>query len=188
MAYRTSPTEAILLIAGMIPVHLLAQETQRRYRRNPNNRSHHEERDQTMRDWQKEWNDTEKGQWTKTLIKEITPWVTRKFGSIDFYLTQMLTCHGCFGNYLFKFKKRHTAECVDCKVEIDDAEHTLFRCNRWWRARMELEMELGGPIEPDTIVNHMSESRLKRDAVGTFVRKILSIKEKEERTIQRNED
>lgn len=131
MAYRTSPTNAILLIAGMIPVHLLEEEAQRIYRQNSNNRLYQEERDQTMIDWQKKWNATEKGRWTKTLIKEVKPWVTRKFGSIDFHLTLMLTGHGCFGKYLFNFERRQTAECVDCKAEIDDAEHTLFRCNRW---------------------------------------------------------
>ena len=53
---------------------------------------------------------------------------------------------------------------------------------------MELATELGGPIEPDTIVDYMLESRAKWNAVGTYVRKILSTKEKEERTTQRNED
>lgn len=52
---------------------------------------------------------------------------------------------------------------------------------------MELEMELGGSIEPDTIINHMLESRVKWDAMRNFVRKILSTKEKEEITTQRNE-
>lgn len=185
MAYRTSSTNAILLIAGMIPVHLLAQEAQRKYRRKQNNELNYEERNKTMEEWQKEWNTNEKGQWTKRLIKDVKPWITRKFGSTDFHLTQLLTGHGCFGNYLFKFKKRHTAECVDCKAAMDDAEHTLFRCDRWWRVRRELEATLGGPMEPDTIIQYMLESKDKWEAVRKFVHGILSTKEEEERATQR---
>lgn len=111
-----------------------------------------------MRDRRKEWNAMEKGQWMKILIKEVTLWATKKFGSIGFYHTQVLTDHGCFGHYLFKFKKRQTAECVDYKADTDDAAHMMFQCNRWRRARIKLETEHGGTIEPDTIVNYMLEN------------------------------
>lgn len=51
-----------------------------------------------------------------------------------------------------------------------------------------METELGRPIEPETIVNYMLENGVKWNAVGTFLRKILSTKEEEKRTTQRNED
>lgn len=37
-----------------------------------------------------------------------------------------LTAHGCFGEYLARFKKRQSLECVDCVAALDDAKHTLL--------------------------------------------------------------
>jgi len=74
---------------------------------------------------------------------------------------------------------------VDCGAEEDDAEHTLFRCDRWWSSRMDLEVMLGGQMDPDNIVGHMLETRENWNAVMQFVGKMLRTKEEEERTVQR---
>lgn len=140
---------------------------------------------QTIAKWQEEWNEARNGRWTRRLIQDIGKWIRRRHGCISFHLTQMLTGHGCFGAYLFRFKRRQSPVCVDCGAEEDDAEHTVFRCDRWWRPRRELEDMLGGQMEPDNIIGQMLETREKWRAVKQFVGKVLGTKEEEERTQQR---
>jgi len=89
----------------------------------------------TLCKWQTEWDVSNKSRWTRRLIVNIKMWTSRSFGNCDFHLKQMLTGHGCFGQYLNRFKRRDDPVCVDCGAASDDAEHTLFRCDRWWRDR-----------------------------------------------------
>lgn len=186
-AYRTVSTAAALVVSGLIPAHLLAEEQQKRYRHRCEGivYDESEERNATICKWQEEWRKSDKGKWTRRLIPEIKNWLQRKFGNCDFHLTQMLTGHGCFGQYLTKYKKRQNPECVDCGAVDDTAEHTLFVCDRWWRTRRELEVILETEMVPDTIVGKMLESREKWEAVKRFVEKVLSTKEEEERAVQR---
>ena len=97
----------------------------------------------------------------------------------------MLTGHGCFGYYLHKHKKREDPVCVDCGTPVDDAEHTLFRCDRWWRLRRELEVKTETIMEPDTVVTAMLKKAENWKAVQEYVRMVLSTKEEEERQVQR---
>lgn len=41
----------------------------------------------------------------------------------------MLTGHGCFGQFLYRYGKLRTPECGYCDHTEDDAEHTIFRCD-----------------------------------------------------------
>jgi len=41
------------------------------------------------------------------LIPEQQRWLRRKHGYVDFYLTQLLTGHGCLKHYLNRFKHEH---------------------------------------------------------------------------------
>lgn len=74
------------------------------------------------------------GQMDQTLIPNIDSWLDRSFGEVDFYVTQFLTGHGCFGKYLFQVKKRETPNCPYCG-EVDSAEHTILFCVRWTQER-----------------------------------------------------
>lgn len=40
--------------------------------------------------WKLEWDATDKGSWTHKLIRNFKQWTTRKFGKVDFHLTQLL--------------------------------------------------------------------------------------------------
>lgn len=185
-AYRTVSTAAIFVIAGMIPVHLLAKERQARQERRADGKAAHKEiREATLQSWQKEWDTATEGRWTWRLIRDVRQWTGRKHGNIDFHLTQMISGHGCFGQYLHRFKRRESPKCVDCGENKDDAEHTLFRCGRWWRQRRELEVAIQGDMYPETIVGLMLMNRENWDAVKKFVNTVLSIKEEEERIEQR---
>lgn len=67
MAYRTVSTPAILVVAGTIPAHLMARERQEKYRQSKRGLevNKKELRRSTYRDWQKEWDESEKGIWTR---------------------------------------------------------------------------------------------------------------------------
>jgi hypothetical protein len=69
---------------------------------------------------------------------------------------------------------------------LDDPEHTLFFCNRWWRPRWELMVEIDKKFSPETIINTMLESKEKREAVCGFIHQVLKTKEEEKRQRQRN--
>ncbi|KAG5865220.1 hypothetical protein JTB14_002848 [Gonioctena quinquepunctata] len=48
--------------------------------------------------------------WTRRLIPYIRPWVDRKWGEVNFYLTQILEGHDSFQSYLHRFKLSNTDE------------------------------------------------------------------------------
>lgn len=186
-AYRTVSANAILVVAGMVPAHLKAQEQQFKFRALKEGVVVEEGnlRDITFRKWQAQWTSTKTGLWTKRLISDIRKWTDRRFGDTDFHLTQMLTGHGCFGYYLHKYKKRDDPACVYCGSPNDDVEHTLFKCDRWWRQRRELEVIIGTEMEPDTVVTAMLQNAENWKAVKEYTGMVLSTKEEEERRVQR---
>jgi len=187
MAYRTVSTNAILVVAGMVPAHLKAQEQQFKFRALKQGIVVEDGnlRDMTFRKWQTQWNSTKTGLWTKRLISDIRKWTDRRFGETDFHLTQMLTGHGCFGYYLHKYKKRDDPACVDCGSPVDDVEHTIFKCDRWWRLRRELEVKIEAVMEPDTVISVMLRNVENWKAIKEYTGKVLSTKEEEERRVQR---
>lgn len=186
MAYRTVSTAAALVISGMIPAHLMARERAERHKgRKEQTIDTASMRSRTYRSWQHEWQGHKKGRWTYRLIGDVETWNKRNFGNLDFHLSQLLSGHGCFGQYLHRFGKLPEAKCVDCGETIDDVEHALFRCDRWWINRRELEYNIGGTLEPDTIVQMMLRCKENWEYVRKYVHVVLSTREEEERTRQR---
>ncbi|CAI6375758.1 unnamed protein product [Macrosiphum euphorbiae] len=142
-AYRTISTAAAMVIAGLVPAHLLAWERSERHRRKSEEDQERVKdviREEVIHKWQQEWNREPNGQWTRSLIKDLSAWVNRKHGTVDFHTTQMLSSHGCFGKYLWRFKKLDNPRCIDCGEPTDDVEHVMFRCGRWERDRRALEV------------------------------------------------
>ena len=188
MAYRTVSTAAIMVVAGVIPAHLLAWERTSRYeiRRDPNKAVIEKEiREEVFMKWQTEWNNETTGRWTWRLIRDVKSWFNRKSGTVDFHLTQMLTGHGCFRYYLNRFGKLEDPSCIDCLVATDDVEHAIFGCDRWRTDRRTLEETLGQELRPETIVELMMSGLDKWKLISNFINKLLSSREEEERIRQR---
>lgn len=76
--------------------------------------------------------------------------------------------------------------CHECLAPLDDAEHALFVCDRWWRLCRELEVTTDAEFTPETAVMSMLESQEKWDAVCGFVVKVLKTREEEERQRKRD--
>ena len=87
-AYRTVYDEAALVVAGMVPIDLLAKERMYVYIKIFNAR----EKRVLMN-----------ARWTHMLIPDNRIWLQRKHGGIDFYISQLLTGHGCLLEYLHHF-------------------------------------------------------------------------------------
>lgn len=184
-AYRTVSTAAVMVIAGLIPAHLLAWERTEKYkRRHEPVHVSAEIRRNVMHKWQTEWENGSTGRWTRRLIKDVNVWMSRKHGIVDFHLTQFLSNHGCFGQYLHRFGKLETAICVDCQDPVDDAEHVFFVCDRWWRERRSLEVLLEEDFNPEGVIECMLKKRCNWEAVSNFVKHVQSTREQEERVRQ----
>ncbi|XP_046688647.1 uncharacterized protein LOC124374485 [Homalodisca vitripennis] len=128
-AYRTVSEPAVLVIAGVIPVKLLAEERKAIYQRKGEigkERATSEERTRTYRQWQELWDQETRGRWTARLTPMVQLWVKRRHGEVDYYLTQFLTGHGYFQSYLFLMRKTGSPDCIYCPGVPDDAEHTFF--------------------------------------------------------------
>lgn len=133
-AYKTISTPAVQLIAGTIPIDLLAEERVELHKRGRESRP--EIQAETRQKWQMRWQRIkDKTEWTKRLIPNIGIWLDRKHGEVSHHLTQVISGHGCFQPYLERFKIIEDASCTYCRKENDSVEHSIFYCHKWRNER-----------------------------------------------------
>lgn len=188
-AFRTVSDKAICVIASLPPIHILVRERERTVRTAEKSRSqqHLENRDRSLAEWQEEWDVTTKGRWTHRLIAQISGWVNRKHGELNYYLTQMLSGHGCYRAYLHRFGHENSPYCTEgCNV-LEDAEHVFFQCPSFTNERNELQKTLGKDISPESLVNDMLTSEKNWDAVSKFATQILKTLRQREQERRRQE-
>ncbi|KAJ8963205.1 hypothetical protein NQ318_018671 [Aromia moschata] len=180
---RQTHFSAALVISGTPPIRLQIEDRARTYGKDEDTKR--QEKEETIRKWQREWEDTVKvGQWTKRLIPNVATWTNRKHGNVDYYLTQMLSGHGCFAAYLHKFALIESDICWYCQ-ERDDAAHTFLHCIRWTRERTIVETAIGETLSTENITNTMIDSKEGWDVIAQMAKGIISKKEEEERTRKR---
>uniref|UniRef100_T1I5J5 Uncharacterized protein n=1 Tax=Rhodnius prolixus TaxID=13249 RepID=T1I5J5_RHOPR len=163
---------AALVVAGVIPIDLMAQERKMAYDlREVLGRSEAKvvARDHSIRTWHERWRTDTRGRWTARLIGNPSVWAGREHGEVDYYLTQFLMGHGCFTSYLYRMGKVGDLSCVFGDSDLDDAHHTFFLCDRWVPERESLEQEIGR-ITPENIVEIMLSQRDYWDQVATFAK------------------
>ncbi|CAB0036598.1 unnamed protein product, partial [Trichogramma brassicae] len=108
------------------PLALLADERARIHKRRRQN-AKEEERIETLREWQVQWDRSGKGRWTHRLIPKLKVWVERGHGEVDYYLTQLLSGHGFFKQHSQRYDNTQSAQCPACPRVIEDVEHANFR-------------------------------------------------------------
>ena len=119
-SYRTVSTDALLIIAKMIPWDLLAGERRAQYleRVATGDADPDETRKATLDEWQREWEQgllggrPVVGAWTRSLIPDLRPWVLSDFGELSYWVTQVLTGHGQFQRYMLRIGESATDTCV----------------------------------------------------------------------------
>ena len=179
-AYRTVSTEAVQVIAGVIPLDLLVEERTAAFR--ARNVDGGPLRQNTMEQWQKRWDDLQgKAAWTRRLITDVAAWAARTHGEVGYHLSQFLSGHGCFRSYLYRFKRSEAQSCIYCGGDRDTAEHTVFECPRWECHRINLGLEVGEVPTPDNVVNIMLRKPATWESVNSAIIKILKRKEEDER-------
>ena len=92
------------------------------------------------------------------LIGDIQSWVERRHGHVDFYMTQFLTGHGCFGEYLCKYGHDNEVNCSFCDNGNENAEHVFFYCQRFGLERELLAAMIDERVTPENIVSQMLRS------------------------------
>ncbi|XP_066906481.1 uncharacterized protein [Halyomorpha halys] len=133
-----------------------------------------EERKITTDQWrQQRWETADSGRWTHRLIPYVGKWYDRQHGEVEFYITQLLTGHGCFIAYQYRFKLDYTAECPECQTVEKIAEHVFFTCIRFPAEISELERVCGGRITPENVVSYMLLSDQHWNAVKRFTTVVL---------------
>lgn len=174
-SYRTVSEAAILVIAGIGPIDLLAQERKKTYflsRDIGRSEAARRARTEMIDCWQERWNTTTQARWTRRVIKDLAPWCDRQFGEVNFYLTQFLSGHGYFRNYLHQMEKVGSPYCRYCELERDSVEHTFFCCEQHNEIRNALQRRLG-VITPDNIASKMLQSQENWEVIAVFVESIL---------------
>uniref|UniRef100_T1HTB1 Reverse transcriptase zinc-binding domain-containing protein n=1 Tax=Rhodnius prolixus TaxID=13249 RepID=T1HTB1_RHOPR len=119
-----------------------------------------------------------RGRWTAVLLPDVRSWVGRGFGEVDYYLTQLLSGHGYFREFLRKIGKRSVGNCPHCSGIRDDAHHTFFECERWGRIRRDLEERVGQWV-PERFQSIMLSGRAQWNAVAMFTRAVLTLKRRD---------
>lgn len=185
--YRTISTDAVLVLSGLIPMHILSEERKRIFDLSREGEDitpaiREAERIATIRRWQREWENPESdGRWTYRLIPDLNSWLNRKWGEVNYCLTQALSGHGCFGAYLHKIGKKEDPGCKYCGADVDDAEHTFFRCPRWDRERANMNLSQGRNITVETMIEAMIERKEAWKTIESFITKIVQTKEKDDK-------
>ncbi|KAI5692701.1 hypothetical protein M8J77_010331 [Diaphorina citri] len=187
-AYRTTSTEALQVVSGIIPMDIMINERMKTFQKSKEERK--EERHKSIEEWERRWNNASEsttGVWTRTLIKDIKSWINRNHGQITYHLTQFLTGHGCFNTYLHRFKLRESPTCRYC-INDDDAKHTFFECERWKFERDTVKAEIGEEISVANIVQIMLKSEDHWNRIQMYIHTILKKKEFDERIEEREEE
>ena len=86
-AYRTVSYDAICVLSGMMPISIAIKEDRECFDQRDTRGIRGTRRSFSMLRWQREWSNSTKGRWTHRLIPEISGWVERRHGEVNFHLT-----------------------------------------------------------------------------------------------------
>lgn len=177
-AYRTISYDAVCVIAQLIPIRLVILEDCRVYAEKSESRGstkpdRSQHRGKTIQDWQVEWDNSKMGRWTHRLIPSIKRWIERPHGEVNFHMTEFLSGHGGFRDYLHRIGRAVSPNCTHCQV-IESPEHVFFECPRFMDERRKLLQVLGPAIRVENLIEAMCKDKSSWDAVDSFVYRIMS--------------
>lgn len=183
-AYRTVSLSALQVLAGALPIDILVEERIRIYEEGSERKR--EIREEMTRKWQNRWsNETSEAEWTRTLVRDVAGWTSRKHGNLGHYEIQCFTGHGIFGSYRKRIGKTDTDSCWFCH-KADDPHHTLFVCPRFDEWRIECEICAGEPLSQRNVAEIMLQSEEKWKIISKYMVRVMKEKEKKERLEERS--
>uniref|UniRef100_A0A2M4BC28 Putative waldo-6 aae n=1 Tax=Anopheles marajoara TaxID=58244 RepID=A0A2M4BC28_9DIPT len=169
-AYRTISSEAACVIAGMIPIGIILAEDRECSQQRGIRGAREAARRRSVARWQRQWDQAKDGRWTHRLIPDLEPWLSRRHGEVDFFLTQFLSGHGCFRSYHHRFGHVGSPACPECGSNVEETpEHVVFECPRFAVERAEI-----ASLGVDNIVAEMCRKEETWKAVCCAVRRMMS--------------
>jgi hypothetical protein len=199
--YRTISFEAATVLARSPPFDILAEMDARVYdqTRVPRRAAGGEEPDilfgrlrqnehrRAMEDWRARLQEPRcvRQRAVATILPCFEDWMERREGRVTFRLTQILTGHGCFGEYLNRIGREETAQCHHCGSDRDSAQHTLEDCPAWESERRVLVAKIGQDLCPSAIVKAMLTDAEGWKAMTSFCEAVMRQKEAAERDRER---
>ena len=97
---------------------------------------------------------------------------------MNFYLTQLLTGHGCFKTYVKRIGNSASDLCEVCREE-DSPEHIL-ECKEWTAEKTTLQQTLKTKISKKNLIALMTENEGNWKEVSNYIVHILKAKERKE--------
>jgi len=201
-AYRTVSGIAALILARIIPFEMQAKRLGRVYLQIVDERAngiHHSIGDknrmanlamkEALRDWENALLNCTvpvRCRVRSAILPHFKGWFGRSHGNLNYHTTQMITGHGCFNSYLFRFGNSNTPACAHCGFIDDTAQHVLESCPEWREEREKLVETIGTQLDMGTIIRSIIESKDKWNAFSVFCNKVLSDKERAERIRQQS--
>ncbi|CAB0032299.1 unnamed protein product [Trichogramma brassicae] len=164
--------EATYVLASIPPLALLVDERARLFHRSRDDADRGDERQETLRRWQVQWDQSTKGRWTHRLVPDIKEWVERRHGEMSYHLTQLLSGHGYFRHNSQRYDNNASARCPVCPDETENVEHVFFHCSRFEPEREVLQAQIGERTEPENIVRLMLRDRSNWNAVSNFAKTV----------------
>jgi hypothetical protein len=176
-AYRTISYDAVCVIANMLPIRLVILEDCRchesgKQTSTKSDRSRHKAK--SIEDWQVEWDESDKGRWTHRLIPSIKEWIDRPHGEVNFHMTEFLSGHGGFREYLHRIGRAASPNCPFCIQVIESPEHVFFECPRFLEDRKELYKLVGPGIRVDSLIAAMCRDKTTWDTVSSLIHRIMT--------------
>ena len=101
--------------------------------------------------------------------------------TLSYRITQVLSGHGCFGEYLHRIGAEEHPGCHECGADLDSAQHTLESYPRFEQQRHILQSTIGPTLSPEALVRALIGNDLERIAVSTFCEEVFRAKEAKER-------
>ncbi|XP_052901402.1 uncharacterized protein LOC128307896 [Anopheles moucheti] len=160
-AFATVRYETAVLLAGLVPICRAVEEDTRVHSRRGTRTSGElriEERQRTIAEWQSAWDADAAAEgasryvrWAHRTVPDIGSWQSRNHGEVTFHLSQVLSGHGFFREYLSDMGFTSSPDCTWCPGVAESAEHALFTCPRFAAIRREF---LDGVV-PESLEGHM---------------------------------
>lgn len=166
-AYGTVSLEGVSLLVRIPPLHLLAALRKRTYLRLIDLQNSTDWSNDMAQEIGESENLIMRRQWAIYLEKPnlsgarirgailpiLNDWLDRKHGSLVFHVTQIISGHGCFGNYLYRIDKVDSPKCEHCDSSVEDsADHTLQQCRGWAEEREALASAIGNDLSLGSVM------------------------------------
>lgn len=172
-AYRTVSYDAVCVISGMMPIGIVIGEDAECFDMRGTRGIRRTARRDSLAKWQRAWDSARNGRWTHRLIPRVDDFVNRRHGEVNFHLTQVLSGHGCFRQYLHRFGHAGSPACPECGVFEETVEHVLFVCPRFNEVRNHMLATCGVDTTPDNLVQRMCRNAEGWAAVNSAAAQIV---------------